>query len=332
MKASTYIFIPLLTLSLSACILNTDKKDNKSDKTSKEIVLASESDYIPEDGDQVISLYTYQLIYEDEIAGSGTYHQNTTFNIINELPQKYGYQHHELGPYIQANYYNNRPGIGLVPTRVKYYSLTPSTELLIEHDLNDHYYSTIEFNDSTETSSDSKDGLMVEGEVVTATQNNKLFDEITGNEIGYETLKVTLTALNSEEITIQAGTFTAARAKYYAEQSTIINASPEDSSTQTMNGYYWLDSKTSSTLKYSIEGIYTAHNNLERVIGTTASSELVSSSEFKNTLSALNSPKQGSSSELHQKKSVAARDIMVKTYLISKELENRVSISNYSKF
>jgi hypothetical protein len=332
MKTSTYFFIPLLALSLSACILNTDEKDNKSDKASKENILASESDYIPEDGDQVTSLYTYQLIDEGEIAGSGTYYQNTTFNIINELPQKYGYQHHELGPYIQANHYNNRPGIGLVPTRVKYYSLTPSTELLIEHDLNDHYYSTIEFNESTDTSSDNKDGLMVEGEVITAIQNNKLFDEVTGNEIGYETLKVTLTALNSEEITIQAGTFTAARAKYYAEQTTIINASPEDSSTQIMNGYYWLDSKTSTTLKFSIEGTYTAHNNLERVIGTTASSELVSSSEFKNTLSALNSPKQRSSSELQQNKNISTGDIMVKTRLISKELENRVSITNYSKF
>lgn len=332
MKISTLITIPFLALSLTGCIFDSSKSNDKSDKAPEKNILATESDYIPKDGDQVTSSFSYTFKEDDRIVHSGEYDQMATFNIVNELPQKYGYQHPEAGPYLKASSYRKRPNMAAEATELEYYSAAPNYDLLIDHDLNDYYYSTIEFTDSTNTSSDSNDGLIVEGEIVTATKNAKLFDEITGNEIGYSTLSVTLTALNSEEITIRAGTFTAARAEYRAEQSTIINGRPKDSSTQSLSGYYWFDSKTNSTLKYSIEGTYTAHNDLERILKSTASSELISSSEYENTMTAQNSLKHSNSFNLLKTRSIRSSEVLEHSYALTKKLAHKISASNFSKF
>mgnify|MGYP000149596221 CR=1 FL=1 len=332
MKTYTLVLIPFLSLSLSACIFNDDKENKETDNSSDKTTLATETSYLPKDGDQITFVNTYHITVDDQIADYGGYYKITTFSIINELPQKYGYQHHESGPFIQANAYKNRPNRESEATSVDYYSLTPSTELLIDHDLNDHYYSTIEFTDRTDTSSDSQDGLITEGEVVTSTKNNKIFNDVTGNEIGYETLVVTLTALSTEELTIEAGTFTAAKASYYAEQSTVINASLEDSSSQVSNGHYWFDSETGSNLKYSIEGTYTSHDNLERVIEIVSSSELVSSSEYETTLTAQQSATQRKISVPKQKASTTIDNIMKKTHQVSQEMANKISDANSFKF
>lgn len=339
MKISTLITTPFLALTLTGCIFDSSTSDNKADKAPEKTVLATESDYIPKDGDQVTSSFSFSFKEDDRIVLSGDYDQTTIFNTVNALPQKYGYQYPEAGPYLKASSFRKRPNMADEATEVEYYSAAPSYDLLIEHDLNDHYYSTIEFTERTDTSSDSNDGLIVEGETVTATKNKKLFDEVTGNEIGYDNLSVTLTALNAEEVTIQAGTFTAAKAKYSAQQTTVINASSRDSSTQSLSGYYWFDSKTNKTLKYSITGTYTSHNNLERVLITSASGELVSSSEYENTMTALNSaqhtPQQASqksdSLNLEQRKRLAIETIAEETYFLNQNLAKKISAMNFSK-
>lgn len=108
-KASTTVVIPCLALSLSACIFDSSKSDDKADKAPEKTVLATESDYVPKDGDEVKFLYTFSFMDNGLLAGSGGYYKITTYNIVDKLPQKYGYQHSEAGPYLKASSYDHIP-------------------------------------------------------------------------------------------------------------------------------------------------------------------------------------------------------------------------------
>lgn len=283
MKILHLTLISLLTLTLSACIwdISEDKKD--SDNSPQELILAKSTLYIPEDGDQITTQMTFHLTDVDgNSLGDSTYNKTILFNHVNTLPELYAYQHADSGPYLRSESFKIQPNAPIKTRDISFYTLTNDPDLLISHDVNDQYYSTAEFNQSTNTSTDQQDDLMIAGEVITKVERNILFDDSTSIEIGIDTNSLTLTALSNEEITIPAGTFNSAKANFQGDSRIEIYTHLSGSSLQSATGTYWFDVDTGSTLKYSISGTIIFDDKPNQVFNFSQTSELIYSAEFDN--------------------------------------------------
>lgn len=283
MKTHLLTLIPLLTLTLSACIwdISEDKKD--SDNSPQELILARSTPYIPANGDQITTKMTFRLTDADgNELGDSTYNKTILFSHLNALPLEYGYHHPEAGPFLKSESFKIQPNTPINTRDINFYTLSDDPDLLISHDINNQYYSTVEFSESTKASTDQQDDLMIAGEVITKAERNTLFDDSNGIEIGIDTNSLTLTALINEEITIQAGTFDTAKASFQGDSRIEIYAQLNDSSLQSATGEYWFDVDTGSTLKYSISGTIIFDDKPNQVFNFTQTSELIYSAELGN--------------------------------------------------
>jgi len=335
MQLSRFLFFPLLALSLSACVL--DKSSSKDedvvldDKTSiqpiKELekddkTLATVSEYVPQDGDQSVDLVSMGIYENNNLIAKDIYYSITNFSHVTELPNQFGYQHTEVGPYLRAEGSSEYEDSSVKMSSVVYATLTPPYELLISHDVNDQRYSTIEFNQQTKTSShEADDGFMTQGETLTYTGQKQLFDEFTGNQVGVESSITKVTALDLETINIYSGTYTAAKASYQTEVTSNIYNNLSDSWTQKLQGYIWFDINTGTQLKTSATGTFIRDDFPSRVLTTIYISEFYFSDGFPAATVTAASSTQTSDKPL---KALSLQEAVENTGILNKKISDKM--------
>ena len=310
----------LLALSLSACVSEKDSSKGKNavleDKTSiqpikelkkEEEPLPDDSVYVPEHGDEAINftateLYKYdKSVNEDKLVHEDQYYNVKLFTHVPELPIQFGYQHTEVGPYLKTEHFKQHNQNTSERTSVQYSTLTPPHELLINHYLKSQIYSTVDFNKQTAITSQESDGLTTR-----YTNEEKLFDEVTGNEIGFNYSKSKVTALNPESITIRSGTYDAVRTSIQSEFKSTINDSISNTWTEVSEGLMWFDINTGTVLKTTSTITATNVDYPDVVYTTRYYSEFVSSDKYTKETININAAENNTDESL---KSFAVQDI-----------------------
>lgn len=342
MQFLRFLLFSITTLSLSACILEKDSSKDENpaleDKASiqpiKELEkeedddepLASNSDYVPKHGHTAIDLITKAIYENGDFLAEDKYLNVKYFTHIPELPNQFGYQHTEVGPYLKTEYIKQYNRNTFERTSVQYSTLTTPNELLISHYLKSHIYSTIDFNQQTSTSSQESDGVMTQGEILTYTKKEPLFDEYTGNNVGISYSKSEITALNSESITIRSGTYDAAKAHFKTELKSTINDSTSNTWTDMIDGFIWLDINTGTVLK-TTSTITTTNIDYPNTVYTTyAISEFISSDEFPKATINMSAAEHNTDESF---KSLAMQEIIKNNQIMTENSSTRLSIASH---
>lgn len=304
MQFLRFLSLTLISFALSACL--TEKDANQSDasriedkagtQTIKEIKqddldLTNNSDYVPEDGDQAIDFISMLIYGNNKLLVEDYYFNIKNHSHVAELPNQFGYQHTEAGPYVKTEVFKQYSEVSAEKTSVRYATRESPYTLLISHDVKGHIYSTAEFNQNSSTYSNENDDSMSQEETFIYTKKETLFDEYTGNDIGIRNSISNVTPLVAEVLTIRAGIFNTVKARFKSEDSNAIHADISKSWTQTSQGFMWFDINTGSVLKTVSEGTFIRDDYPNSVLITYYNSEFVASDEYPKeamTLSASN--------------------------------------------
>lgn len=332
--------LAIISISLSACIFEKDTGKSESssieDKTSiqpiKEIkkeaniTLVTNSDYIPQDGDHSVNFIYIEIFGNNKLLVQDQYFDINNYSYVTELPNQFGYQHLEAGPYIRAESFKQYSETNGEKTSVRYITQAPPHTLLINHDLNDHVYSIAEFNQHASTSSHENDGVITEGETLTYTGQEQLFDELSGNAVGLRSSTSNVTALELETIIIRSGTFQTAKASYKSEATNIIHANASESWTQINQGFMWFDINTGTVLKTTLVGSFVRADYPSQTLTTNYYSEFVSSDEYNKAAMTI------SASDNHSKGSInniALQGVIKNNRIISNRFSTQVNTGSY---
>jgi hypothetical protein len=122
---------------------------------------------------------------------------------------------------------------------------------------------------------------MTQGETITYTGQEKLFDELSGNAVGLRSSTSVVTALELETITLRSGTFQTAKASFRSEATNIIHANASESWTQINQGFMWLDINTGTALKTTLVGSFVRADYPNQILSTNYYNEFISSDEYR---------------------------------------------------
>lgn len=331
MQFLRFLLFAIITLSLSACIFEKDASKNEKsaleDKTSiqpikelkeeEEEPLATNSDYVPQDGHTAIMFNAMALYKNNELVLEDKYFNVKYYSHISELPIQFGYQHTEVGPYIKTEHFKRYSEDQIERTSVQYSTLTPPDELLISHYLKRQIYSTIEFNQQTATSSQESNGFMTQ-----YTNEEQLFDEYTGNSVGFSYSKSKITALNSEPLTIRSGTYDAVRASVQSEFKVIMNDSISNTWTEVSEGLMWFDINTGAVLKTTSTITATNVDYTDDIYTTRFYSEFVSSDEYPETTINMSSSKNNTDESF---KNLAIQEVIKNNQVMTNNFSARLT-------
>jgi len=218
--------------------------------------------YEKKSGDVFTELRTIKYNFSDGRQAEITFLDVKTYSNVSEIPDKYNYSGDIVSPYLLETSISDNELDNL-----NY--MTLSGDDIIDDDLES--YSNIDY--ATTIGNDEPENIRV-GDKFIFSENAKLFDSITGDEIGFEVTNMEFTVASLEKIKVPAGTFDAVKLQFSISTTKTLN-NITDSYSGT--GYGWFDVDNAYGLKFLADIDMTLS---EKGLIATARSESVLQSYF----------------------------------------------------